>query len=568
MANKYIRHGATYNGDGLSSAVASGSTVTFTIASPGKVNWTGHGLAANALVYFGVTTAGVLPTGITAGTTYYVRNPGTNDFEISATSGGASINFSGTPSGTANCTTTGAWNHIDIFLGSVAVNTITGGTQGGGSIVAGDVIYIRSKTEAGANITSTLSGSTGLSMGNTAGTLTAPLTWIIDGGTIWTDISGTIFCENNTVLNGVGHGSVRNNNIIAEVAGALHFKALGGATGPAFSQGGNSFCRNALFDSSTRSTEGCQLFAQSGTTYDWGRLENCSFKVGRSYGNPVNISIQYGTFEFVNCDFELLYSPGTDSRKTVNPGQQSCRKVTFLGGRVYGTGATTGKVFCGDNYALAKGVHFVGFQYPVAMTLAAINNVTEDIFVAFAADNAVGAQMLEGWGTSISRQDNNPPRLNATLPNSTASTWSWYLYPYGITATPDGTYGKFPALTLAKMFTDTAAAKTITLEMLIGTAVTGANRATVWMDVIYIDDTTGTPKWVTTKLSDTTALDTSTAGWDATTWGAVSFNKRKLSATTPTSIKKDTTVIIRLAYFVKAAGATEVAFVCPDVQLT
>jgi len=71
--------------------------VTMTIASPCVVTYTNHGLAANAEVVF--STNGALPTGITAGTTYYVKSPTTNTFNISATPGGAAINTSGSQSG-------------------------------------------------------------------------------------------------------------------------------------------------------------------------------------------------------------------------------------------------------------------------------------------------------------------------------------------------------------------------------------------------------------------------------------------------------------------------------------
>jgi len=77
-----------------------GQTVTsFTIATPGKINVTGHGYAANDPIV--LSTTGTLPTGITAGTVYFVRNPTANDFEVSATTGGASIAFTGADSGTA-----------------------------------------------------------------------------------------------------------------------------------------------------------------------------------------------------------------------------------------------------------------------------------------------------------------------------------------------------------------------------------------------------------------------------------------------------------------------------------
>lgn len=73
------------------------STVTITIASPGVVSWASHGLNNGDTVKF--STTGALPTGLTAGTTYYVVNKTTNSFQVSTTSGGAAVNTSGTQSG-------------------------------------------------------------------------------------------------------------------------------------------------------------------------------------------------------------------------------------------------------------------------------------------------------------------------------------------------------------------------------------------------------------------------------------------------------------------------------------
>ncbi len=74
-------------------------TVTMTIASPGVVTWTGHGFVGGERILF--RTTGALPTGVTAGTIYYVLAAGiTSDtFQFSATDGGAAINTSGTQSG-------------------------------------------------------------------------------------------------------------------------------------------------------------------------------------------------------------------------------------------------------------------------------------------------------------------------------------------------------------------------------------------------------------------------------------------------------------------------------------
>lgn len=74
------------------------STVTITIASPGVVTWTGHTFANGEPIVF--STTGALPTGLTAGTTYWIINQAANTFQVSATPGGAAINTSGSQSGT------------------------------------------------------------------------------------------------------------------------------------------------------------------------------------------------------------------------------------------------------------------------------------------------------------------------------------------------------------------------------------------------------------------------------------------------------------------------------------
>lgn len=78
------------------------ATVTISIASPGVVTWTGHTLQNGDQVV--LTTSGALPTGLAAGTTYYVVNQATNTFQLSATAGGSAINTSGTQSGTHTAT--------------------------------------------------------------------------------------------------------------------------------------------------------------------------------------------------------------------------------------------------------------------------------------------------------------------------------------------------------------------------------------------------------------------------------------------------------------------------------
>lgn len=86
------RYSFAYTDDGLT------MTATVTIASPGVITCTAHGLTVGRRV--GFTTTGALPTGITASTIYYVQSVPTADtLTIAATIGGAAINTSGTQSG-------------------------------------------------------------------------------------------------------------------------------------------------------------------------------------------------------------------------------------------------------------------------------------------------------------------------------------------------------------------------------------------------------------------------------------------------------------------------------------
>lgn len=73
------------------------TTMTVTIASPGVLTLGINPTNGDAVVF---QTTGTLPTGITAGTVYYVINASGTTCNISATYGGSAINTSGSQSGT------------------------------------------------------------------------------------------------------------------------------------------------------------------------------------------------------------------------------------------------------------------------------------------------------------------------------------------------------------------------------------------------------------------------------------------------------------------------------------
>lgn len=82
----------------LFSIICPSSTVTFNTGS-NLVLWTSHPFNINDRVVF--TSTGTLPTGITSGTTYYVKTISDADsFSLSTTPGGVVLSLSGSPTGT------------------------------------------------------------------------------------------------------------------------------------------------------------------------------------------------------------------------------------------------------------------------------------------------------------------------------------------------------------------------------------------------------------------------------------------------------------------------------------
>lgn len=94
----YGRTSTTYK---VATAPDVSQTATITIASPGVITVTSAPSNGDVVTF---TTTGALPTGLTAGTDYYVINRTSTTFQVSATVGGAAIDTSGSQSGTHTAT--------------------------------------------------------------------------------------------------------------------------------------------------------------------------------------------------------------------------------------------------------------------------------------------------------------------------------------------------------------------------------------------------------------------------------------------------------------------------------
>jgi hypothetical protein len=134
-------------------------TATMTIASPGVVTKTAHGLAVNDTIRF--STTGALPTGLTAGTDYYVISAGltADAFQVSATLGGSAINTSGSQSGVHTLTKSTRKVIIDDveygYTGGEGTGTLTGVTPdpSAGGVAADDIAFQAVRTIESSTLT-------------------------------------------------------------------------------------------------------------------------------------------------------------------------------------------------------------------------------------------------------------------------------------------------------------------------------------------------------------------------------------------------------------------------------
>ena len=90
------------------------STVTITIATPGVVSWTAHGLRSGDKLQ--LTTSGALPTGLTASTTYFVIYNDANSFWLATSLANAAAGTKIATSGSQSGTHTAVAGAIDLSL--------------------------------------------------------------------------------------------------------------------------------------------------------------------------------------------------------------------------------------------------------------------------------------------------------------------------------------------------------------------------------------------------------------------------------------------------------------------
>ena len=458
---------------------------------------------------------------------------------------GAAFDGDGTTSAVAvSAGAPGAWNTITYFEGAAPAY---------GTLAAGDVVYIRSKDITGADIVRTVGAA--ISLGSVVGN-----TWVIDGGNMWPGVVGVVAYRRSANF-AVSLRTI--NTFLADNPGQLQFQCeYVAANVSLFINVANSILiKNAKIDANrvTYSSSGPWLvsIASSSSLV----FINLRIDSGNKCAKLITLP-DYARPIFINPHITLATVVGPIF---ITGSQSYGGGAAVFGGTIDGVGADTGQVLL-STVVNAGMLELYGLDFPKTMTSAVTTTGTfggQSGVLGMGLDRGLGAIINRRFGLCDSRTVNSYPTLNATFPDSAATPWSWYVYP---TNTSVGMPIELP---FHKVYTDTAAVKTITVELLVGDTFSVVNQGNLWVDVMYVDDTTGLMKYVSTLNPLTeTALTPSAAGWTSVAWGAVSCVKRKIVVTTPTSIKQDTMITMILGGTCKAVGAGHVLFVDPDPQLT
>jgi hypothetical protein len=457
----------------------------------------------------------------------------------------------------------GAWNDIAIFFNT---NSATSTAPAYGSLNAGDTVYIRSKTSAGADITLTLSGSSYLGKsGLTDDAPSSVVTWILDNGTVWSGVNGLL-----TISSAAYTAYIRTaNNVIAAEKDKIKVVCSSSSNGNGITLNSANVIDGWFIDVSNV-TSGWSRTGISATNLNLG-----SNYPGYSEANNCTISIgQYSQFVGIYQGQLVLNNPTLIANAASAPygqiyainvyGSGNTVNLLINGGSLTGNLVTTGFTLFGMSPSSTGYVETFGFSYPKTINLLSSTPKQTGTVSTFGADSSLGSERWDRSGFISSRSDNNPPALNATLPTSGSTPWSWRAYP--VTASLSSPL----KIRTSKVYSSAAAIKTVTQELLVANTMSPTD-STIWLEVTYVDDATGVPKTVSSQNKVTTPapLTTSTANWlPSATWGTITFNKNKISVTTPTSIKQDTAVVVTLNIGVKSASSLDILFVDPDPQVS
>lgn len=459
----------------------------------------------------------------------------------------------------ASAGATGAWNDIlDAFAG----------TPDYGTLAAGDHVYIRTKDASHANMSLTATGN--IAFGTTA-TVTAPIVWEFDNGSVWSEGGvftfnmasyGVNFTDFNHVKCYSGNWKVLDTSGEANGASNNSFNLLSFASQIIDGIQWEFYATSSKWTGTTavQANKRCVLLNPIINVFKNFSYVYAMIRSGAgSYLKLVNAQIDYGSAYVTESALFYIVDYA---------------RVEVLGGKVYNSLASRYISYNWLNYAASNLPYFLNFDGfdPGLLTylnLALVKAespptiVTADT-IFFRLNNIPGGKFdfweETGGNETTWRYGQSFPTLNAQLPD--------FSTPWSIRCCPR--YAKSsawtaPSLKLSKSCSLAEDVRDITIELLINTSYTDIQGNDWFAHVTYVDATTGLSKGVSTWSS--ASLTSSTAAWSSTSYGGETYAKYKIVCTTPTAIKQYTAVTVEVNCGRSMPTTTSYYFVDPDIGI-
>lgn len=436
----------------------------------------------------------------------------------------------------------GAWNSINITTGSAPAY---------GSLVAGDVVFIRSKDAAGADLSITF---TATNFGSSAATSAAPIAWLIDQGDIWSGVVGkvTYTCAgafNKLTILDYNNIVARNHAFIITTSNA-----------------GYSYDPIAVFGDCC--TSGVKVDLSPATSDYGGGVAFSKPGVHRDFWLRIYGRFLAGVFLNGNNSKLVLFNPKIELLNAANTypvfsGKGFGSSILVFGGEILGVGATQNVALYRTSGDDSVSFQSFGLKFPRVMALStlALFSATGAYICANAADGILGNSYYDVFYAYDSRDDGYYPRRFATLETSTADAWAYKLYPFAVRKSQ-------PAqIIVGKLYTQADAAKTVTIEFLWPTSLAAPTADAVYAEIGYINASGNKINKSSQSLLGT-VINTSSADWSTTTYGPASFSKRKISITTDDAIKQNTEVMVAVFCGIKSVSSDDVIFIDPDPEFS
>lgn len=429
-------------------------------------------------------------------------------------------------------------------------------TMASGSITAGDTIHVRTKNGASNcsdSFTVAITMVTPTSESN-------PTTFVFDDGTVWVGDAGQFEFGNDDAstldlakfVNFYGHGSDRR----------FKFMSSGNSSNSTTLRLSNNFIDGIEFNATSLGTSRQHLIGTS--TDGRGIIKDLKFVTGASYnGEPYAVLVNDSSkFTLINPEFDISAATQNADKFLFKCALHGA-SIKVLGGKVVGAYDTM-YLFDQDPGTNPRDYtnRIIGFDYGVIIpTLAPITDDVRNANISIIGNSSKPFDAVyKIGGASVDFIDGkNYPYLDSVLPNGNG--WSYRVQPVH---TNLGSYDTL--LPIEKRYSQTASIKTLTIELLVNTAFTGLTNEDVFLNVVYMDSSTGEFKYLTTM--NTSALTTSLAAWSNDTYGAKSYNKYKLEATTPTAIKTDSMLYAEIVTRIPAVGTGDFYFYNPDLGIS